>query len=218
MDDNCIRVLPKPYASVPFTVESDWSAASYWYQIVAFSKNAQVELLGLFPNSYQGDSRVAELFTLLGVDTNFTSRGVVLKKIERFTDRFEHDFINEPDLAQTFVVTCALMNVPFRFSGLQSLKIKETDRIAALITELSKLGYVLRETDDSTLSWDGERMRENVCPIIDTYEDHRMAMAFAPACLKIPALIINEPQVVSKSYPGYWNDLSKAGFTITEVR
>ncbi|MEG1684375.1 MAG: 3-phosphoshikimate 1-carboxyvinyltransferase [Bacteroides sp.] len=218
MDSNCIRVLPKPYASVPFTVESDWSAASYWYQIVAFSENAQVELLGLFPNSYQGDSRVAELFTLLGVDTNFTSRGVVLKKIERFTDRFEHDFINEPDLAQTFVVTCALMNVPFRFSGLQSLKIKETDRIAALITELSKLGYVLRETDDSTLSWDGERTRENVCPIIDTYEDHRMAMAFAPACLKIPALIINEPQVVSKSYPGYWNDLSKAGFSVTEVR
>lgn len=217
-NDNCIRVLPKPYVSVPFTVESDWSAASYWYQIVALSKNAQVELLGLFPHSYQGDSRVAELFALLGVDTNFTSKGVVLKKTGHCVERFEHDFINEPDLAQTFVVTCALMNIPFLFCGLQSLKIKETDRMAALITELGKLGYVLKETDASTLSWDGVRVPANDCPIINTYEDHRMAMAFAPACLLIPALIINEPQVVSKSYPGYWSDLSKAGFSVTEVR
>jgi 3-phosphoshikimate 1-carboxyvinyltransferase len=118
-------------------------------------------------------------------------------------------------LAQTFVVTCALLDIPFRFSGLQSLKIKETDRMAALICEMKKLGYVLQESDGSVLSWEGERCERNG-EAIDTYEDHRMAMAFAPAALVLPELFINDPQVVSKSYPHYWEDLRKAGFTIKE--
>jgi TonB-dependent SusC/RagA subfamily outer membrane receptor len=127
------------------------------------------------------------------------------------------DFINQPDLAQTFVVTCALMNIPFRFSGLQSLKIKETDRMAALIQEMGKLGYILHETDDRILSWEGERCEMTADVAIDTYEDHRMAMAFAPACVVMPEIRINNPQVVSKSYPYYWEDLKKAGFIIEEV-
>ena len=124
--------------------------------------------------------------------------------------------VDIPDLAQTFVVTCCLMDVPFRFTGLQGLKINETDRITALITELRKLGYVVRSEQDSILLWDGERCPADADPVIATYEDHRMAMAFAPACLVLPQIRINEPQVVTKSYPAYWEDLQKAGFKVCQ--
>ena len=122
-----------------------------------------------------------------------------------------------PDLAQTFVVTCCLLEVPFRFTGLQSLKIKETDRLSALVAELRKLGYVLRCEQESILSWEGERCPAQPNPVINTYEDHRMAMAFAPACIRVPGLRIAEPGVVSKSYPGFWEDLRKAGFSISDT-
>ena len=211
-----ISVAPQPYTSIPFTVESDWSAASYWYQIVALSPQAEVELLGLFHNSYQGDSRGAEVFSRLGITTEFTPKGVKLKKTGKAPERLEEDFVDIPDLAQTFVVTCVLMNIPFRFTGLQSLKIKETDRIAALKNELRKLGYVIEEENDSILTWNGERCEPDETPVIATYEDHRMAMAFAPAIFYCPNMQIADPQVVTKSYPGYWEDLKQAGFQVTE--
>lgn len=179
-DDHRLKVEPQAYHSTPFYVESDWSAASYWYQIVALSKEAEVTLPGLFKDSYQGDSQVAGIFRSLGVETIYKDKTVILKKNGKSVERLDYDFINQPDLAQTFVVTCALLNIPFRFSGLQSLKIKETDRMAALITEMRKLGYILHETDGSVLSWEGERCTTEEHPAIDTYEDHRMAMAFAP--------------------------------------
>lgn len=216
VDDHSLKVEPSPYRSVPFYVESDWSAASYWYQMTALAADAEVTLPGLFEASCQGDSRVAELFRSLGVETCYGDKTVTLKKTGNVVKRLDYNFINQPDLAQTFVVTCALMNIPFRFSGLQSLKIKETDRMAALIKELGKLGYVLRESEGSVLSWEGERCELPVDVAIDTYEDHRMAMAFAPACLVLPHIRINNPQVVSKSYPHYWEDLKQAGFTIEE--
>ena len=216
-DDHRLKVVPQAYHSTPFYVESDWSAASYWYQIVALSKEAEVTLPGLFKDSYQGDSQVAGIFRSLGVETIYKDKTVILKKNGKSVERLDHDFINQPDLAQTFVVTCALLNIPFRFSGLQSLKIKETDRMAALITEMRKLGYILHETDGSVLSWEGERCTTEEHPAIDTYEDHRMAMAFAPTCLALPEILINNPQVVSKSYPRYWEDLRQAGFIIKEV-
>jgi len=215
-EEKTIIIEPQPYSSIPFTVESDWSAASYWYQMAALADNAEIELLGLFANSYQGDSKVAQIFSRLGIETTFTAQGVKLTKSGTCCERLEYNFINEPDLAQTFVVTCALMNVPFRFTGLQSLRIKETDRMAALINELKKLGYVIGEADDSILMWDGERCEVQPHLSIKTYEDHRMAMAFAPACLRVPSITILEAQVVSKSYPQYWEDLSKAGFRIIE--
>lgn len=214
VSDHSISVKPQPYHSVPFTVESDWSAASYWYQIVALSSEAEIELTGLFHNSYQGDSRGAEVFARLGVETVFTEQGVRLRKRGVRVQRLDEDFIDIPDLAQTFVVTCALLNIPFRFTGLQSLKIKETDRIAALKAELAKLGYLLRDENDSILIWDGERCEPQEVPVIKTYEDHRMAMAFAPAAICCPEIGIAEPQVVSKSYPRYWEDLRQAGFRI----
>ena len=216
-DDHRLKVEPQAYHSTPFYVESDWSAASYWYQIVALSKEAEVTLPGLFKDSYQGDSQVAGIFRSLGVETIYKDKTVILKKNGKSVERLDYDFINQPDLAQTFVVTCALLNIPFRFSGLQSLKIKETDRMAALITEMRKLGYILHETDGAVLSWEGERCTTEEHPAIDTYEDHRMAMAFAPTCLALPEILINNPQVVSKSYPRYWEDLRQAGFIIKEV-
>lgn len=216
-DDHRLKVEPQAYHSTPVYVESDWSAASYWYQIVALSKEAEVTLPGLFKDSYQGDSQVAGIFRSLGVETIYKDKTVILKKNGKSVERLDYDFINQPDLAQTFVVTCALLNIPFRFSGLQSLKIKETDRMAALITEMRKLGYILHETDGSVLSWEGERCTTEEHPAIDTYEDHRMAMAFAPTCLALPEILINNPQVVSKSYPRYWEDLRQAGFIIKEV-
>ena len=213
--ENELRVEPQLYKSIPYYIESDWSAASYWYQIAALAPEATITLPKLMANSYQGDSKVAELFGWLGVETSYQEDGVTLTKGTPKAEYMEYDFINQPDLAQTFVVTCALLGIPFRFTGLQSLKIKETDRIEALVKEMRKLGFVIKDSENSILSWEGERCtREEGA--IDTYEDHRMAMAFAPASLKISDLFINNPQVVSKSYPRYWENLQTAGFIIKE--
>lgn len=215
LNDHELQVEPQPYAPAPYYIESDWSASSYWYQIAALSPEASITLPGLFEKSYQGDSQVASIFRSLGVETIYGDKTVTIRKSGQPVERLDYDFINQPDLAQTFVVTCALLGIPFRFSGLQSLKIKETDRMAALICEMKKLGYVLQESEGSILSWEGERC-ERSSEAIDTYEDHRMAMAFAPACLTLPDIRINNPHVVTKSYPRYWDDLQKAGFIIKE--
>lgn len=215
-EGNTIKIHPEAYKAISYTVESDWSGASYWYEIAALSKDAKIELLGLFKDSMQGDSKVAELFLDLGIDTEYTDKGVILTKTSRLTRKFFHNFVDEPDLAQTFAVTCCMLNIPFLFAGLQTLKIKETDRILALKNELRKLGYVLYDSNDSMLEWDGERCEPEENPVIKTYEDHRMAMAFAPAALKLKNILIEEPMVITKSYPNYWKDLEKAGFNISE--
>jgi len=218
-----IVVKPKPYEPRHYFIESDWSAASYWYEMVALApqRDAEVTLSGLTDGSKQGDSAVRYLFSLLGVRTKFHNKQpgipttVTLKKSGRCVPRLEYDFKGQPDLAQTFVVTCALLDVPFHFTGLQTLKIKETDRIEALKNEMRKLGFVLSDSEGRELSWNGERCEPMSQPVIDTYEDHRMAMAFSPVALRQPIAIRN-PQVVSKSYPNYWRDLALAGFTISE--
>ena len=172
--------------------------------------------------SRQGDSVVRYLFSMLGVKTSFenTEPGVMttvtLKKVRTRLPRLDYDFINQPDLAQTFVVCCAVMGIPFHFKGLSSLKIKETDRMAALQKEMKKLGYVIRDINGEELLWDGERCEASMEPI-DTYEDHRMALSFAPVCIKIPGLRMNNPEVVSKSYPKFWDDIRSVGFTIEET-
>ncbi|MDL2213361.1 3-phosphoshikimate 1-carboxyvinyltransferase [Bacteroides sp. OttesenSCG-928-J23] len=213
--ENNLRISPQSYQSISYLVESDWSAASYWYQIAALADEAEITLPGLLCNSFQGDRRGADVFEKLGVKTTFTPKGAILTKKEKSIERLEEDFSDIPDLAQTFAVTCALLNIPFRFTGLQTLKIKETDRIAALITELAKLGYVLKDENDSVLIWNEERTFRSETPIIKTYEDHRMAMAFAPASMYYPQIIIDEPGVVSKSYPQFWNNLKEAGIKIS---
>lgn len=223
-DVNTVNVKPSGYKPSRFFIENDWSAASYWYEMVALSRSEDTELRlqGLTDGSRQGDSAVKYLFSMLGVKTVFGTRElgvpteVTLRRMGRGTTRLDYDFSNQPDLAQTFVVCCALMDVKFRFTGLASLKIKETDRVAALKTEMRKLGFVVRETGAGELSWNGERCQPAEDMTINTYDDHRMAMAFAPATILFPQLKINNPEVVSKSYPHFWKDLEAAGFVINE--
>lgn len=213
-------VPPQQYvAAENFTIEPDWSAASYWYEMIALCKNenARISLPGLLLDSLQGDASVAALFDRLGVKTTFTSSGVTLTKKEKETNSLlTFDFISMPDMAQTAVVTCAMLGIPFRFNGLQSLKIKETDRMEALKTELGKFGYPITVHDGSSLAWNGQKSHSAKAPVVATYEDHRMAMAFAPVAIcRQDGINISDPEVVSKSYPSYWEDLQKAGFSIT---
>jgi 3-phosphoshikimate 1-carboxyvinyltransferase len=211
-DNGIIVVEPSGYNDIPYTVESDWSASSYWYEIAALCSNASIRLSQLHRTSYQGDSRVVSIFEKLGVHTQYTNNGVALSKTNNRTDYFEDDFSDIPDLAQTVVVTCALLQIPFRITGLQTLKIKETDRIEALKSELKKLGYILKDEEDSILTWEGALCTPQPMPSIHTYEDHRMAMAFAPAALKFNNIQIEHPEVVNKSYVGFWDNFKKAGF------
>lgn len=221
-NDCTIKVEPQQYITRDYFVESDWSGASYWFEMVALSNDADAEVIlpGLFKKSYQGDSKVAEIFEQLGVKTYYLGStdedkaGIRISKSGNVCKRLEYDFVNQPDLAQTFVVTCCMMGIPFHFTGLQSLKIKETDRIEALKTELLKLGYVVEDKNDSEMMWDGKMTEATSDAAIDTYEDHRMAMAFAPCALKLGNIKINNPHVVSKSYPNYWKDLEMMNFTI----
>ena len=218
-DVDTITIKPKPYGNFKYFVENDWSASSYWYEIMALSsdRESKISLEGLMDGSKQGDSVVRYIFSLLGVKTIFETKQegvpttVTLKRNICKLPRLDYDFINSPDLAQTFVVCCALMGIKFHFTGLASLKIKETDRIEALKQELLKLGYVIKDKNDSELIWDGETC-EPTFESIDTYEDHRMAMAFAPVAMKFPEIRINDPEVVTKSYPHFWDDLKSAGF------
>jgi 3-phosphoshikimate 1-carboxyvinyltransferase len=218
-----IRIAPQMYTARPFKVESDWSAASYWYEIMALAQgNPNVELLGLDENSLQGDSKSVVLFNNLGITTDFLpSGGLRLTRLPANKTRlelFRHNFINEPDLAQTLAVTCCLLGIPFQFSGLQSLRVKETDRISALQTELKKLGYLVKSESDGLMEWRGESCEPESEPVISTYEDHRMAMAFAPiACCIKQGINIANPEVVSKSYPTFWDDLKKANFLVIRI-
>lgn len=217
-----ITVSPKPYQDRSYFIENDWTSASYWYEMMALCKdsNSEIRLTGLMDGSKQGDSVTRYIFSLLGVKTNFETKKegvpqtITLKQSGRCVPRLEYDFVNSPDLAQTFVVTCAAKNIPFHFKGLSTLKIKETDRIEALKREMRKLGYILHDANDCELYWDGERCEPSTEQGIDTYEDHRMALAFAPYALMTDGLIINQPQVVTKSYPRFWDDLKIAGFQI----
>ena len=222
-DVDTISVAPVPYRATTYAVENDWSAASYWYEVVALlnKPEARVVLPGLSDGSRQGDSVTRYIGSLMGVKTTFDtladgSQQVVLASHGCTLPRLDYDFVNSPDLVQTFVVACAAKGIPFHFTGLASLKIKETDRIEALKRELRKLGVLLTDRHDSELIWDGERCAPTMEPI-DTYQDHRMAMAFAPAALTLGPVTINHPEVVSKSYPHYWDDLRRAGFKITQT-
>lgn len=216
--DNVITVEPQQYTPVDFKVEADWSAASYWYEIEALS-SGDLSLRGLSRNSLQGDSHVADFFTGLGVNSEWDGDVMELMPSPDLTPRITLDMSEQPDLAQTVVVTCAMLGLPFHITGLSTLKIKETDRLTALRDELRKLSFVIDIVDDNALEWEGAR-----CPVdtshpvvIDTYQDHRMAMAFAPVALYIPGLIIHNADVVTKSYPEYWDHLRSIGFTTKEV-
>ncbi|MCL4159477.1 UNVERIFIED_CONTAM: hypothetical protein GTU68_067203 [Idotea baltica] len=211
-DGQTLVVPEKSYTAAEYTIESDWSAASYWYSLVALAedKETEVELLGLRKNSWQGDQRIAELMRHFGVKSRYTNEGVVLTKVRPGSAKkiFEIDFTDTPDLAQTIAVVSAAKGMPVKMTGLETLRIKETDRIEALRNELAKFD-VQMEVDGNDCLIQGKATPTK--STIDTYEDHRMAMAFAPMVLQQPTLMINDPEVVEKSYPEFWKHLELAG-------
>lgn len=217
--DNVIHVPAGEYTALDFTVEADWSAASYWWAMQAIVPQSRITLKGLEPQSLQGDSRIAELMSQMGVTGNWCGRYLDLRSdggVGCCCSTFA-DLSGTPDIAQTLVVMLCLMGRPFRITGLRTLRIKETDRLEALRIELLKLGYVVKVEGDDAISWHFETTAAEASPHISTYHDHRMAMAFAPAAIRFPGLIIDDAQVVSKSYPLFWEHLRQVGFKIEEV-
>ena len=217
--ENVIHVPAGEYTALDFTVEADWSAASYWWAMQAIVPQSRITLKGLELQSLQGDSRIAELMSQMGVTGNWCGRYLDLRSdggVGCCCSTFA-DLSGTPDIAQTLVVMLCLMGRPFRITGLRTLRIKETDRLEALRIELRKLGYVVKVEGDDAISWHFETTAAETAPHISTYHDHRMAMAFAPAAIRFPGLIIDDAQVVSKSYPLFWEHLRQAGFKIEEV-
>ncbi|MEX2605877.1 MAG: 3-phosphoshikimate 1-carboxyvinyltransferase [Kiritimatiellia bacterium] len=202
-DRGCFEVAPQCPQPGRYTIESDWSAAGYWYTLMALAGEGELKLMHLREASLQGDRVLADLFVDLGVQSEFVEDGVILRPGPR-AGRFEADFTHIPDQAQTFAVCCAGLGIPARLTGLRSLRIKETDRIAALETELAKFGCVVRVEGDEAMVLPGTRIHVKG-QTVETYDDHRMAMAFAPLSVLGP-LRIAEPEVVQKSYPGFWRD------------
>ena len=194
--ENIIEIKQQKYSAKNYNIEADWSAASFWYEIASLSTNCNITLNGLTENSIQGDRKVSELFNNLGVQTKFENGSIILTKKEEKDISKEINLINTPDLYQPLKCTHLSKNLTTKFLGVQTLKNKETDRIKAVEKELLKL---------------------NKTKTITTYKDHRMAMSFAPLCLKYDTLQINDVDVVGKSYPNFWNDLKKGGFIITPL-
>lgn len=218
--DNQIVVEPTPYAyhKKTFIVESDWSAASYYYSLVAFSEiNTQLTIKGLFENSLQADAIGQSIYKNLGVKTTFNNDEIIISKNSHsYPLLLELDFIHCPDIAQTLVCTCVGLNVPFHFSGLQTLKVKETDRIIALKNELKKFGFAIETTNDS-IQWNSVKIEPFNNLSVATYNDHRMAMSFAPLCLLQENIVIENADVVSKSYPLFWKHLNSIGINQTQL-
>lgn len=222
-DIDTVTVPPQAYRPMRYVVENDWTAASYWYEAMALlgDSGSSVSLGGLMDNSRQGDATAKYIFSLLGIRTTFSAPDASGRQVATLRSRatrlpfMEYDFTGQPDIAQSVVVTCVGLGTRFRFTGLSSLRIKETDRLAALVEELRRLGYQLRLTADDVLSWDGARCPADPVPVVRTYHDHRMAMAFAPLVILHPGLRIDDPEVVTKSYPQFWRELERAGFVIT---
>ncbi|MGB1362868.1 MAG: 3-phosphoshikimate 1-carboxyvinyltransferase [Flavobacteriaceae bacterium] len=211
-DGNQISIKPASKIDTNhWKVESDWSSASYFYSIVALALRSEITLNSYFEESKQGDAALAEIYEKFGVKTTHSNGKITLSKIAGFKlpNCIVLNLKNTPDLAQTIAVTCLGFNIDCKLSGLHTLKIKETDRLAALKIEIEKLGGKVKITDRSLELANSGKINKNIS--IDTYNDHRMAMAFAPLGLKVP-ININNAEVVSKSYPSFWDDLRKIGF------
>jgi 3-phosphoshikimate 1-carboxyvinyltransferase len=218
---NEIRIEAQSYKPVPFFVEADWSAASYWYALAALSDQCDLHLKGLSLKSLQGDAVQSSLFDkYFGIRSRQEGDSVRLTR-DRQVDlkKLNLNFIENPDVAQTFVVLAIGRNLPFHFSGLKTLKIKETDRIAALKNECAKFGVVLTEPAEGELVWDGLITEALVQqdPVLETYHDHRMAMAFAPFAMFDGSVRIGDAMVVTKSYPNFYEDLKTVGFQVEAV-
>ena len=215
-EGNVITVYPKQEVeSKVMTVESDWSSASYFFSLAALSENAKISLTSYKKTSLQGDSALAEIYKQMGIDTHFEGNKMTLIKQSDFKPKtLNLELNNTPDIAQTIVVTCLGLGIGCYLTGLHTLKIKETDRLEALRIELTKLGANISVTNDSLTLVASDEINPNIK--IATYNDHRMAMAFAPLALKVP-IIIENAEVVSKSYPDFWEDMKKLGYNVSEI-
>ncbi len=204
-----IKIAPQPYLANNYTIESDWSGASYWYSLAALSDHVDLKLLGLREQSTQGDQEIATIMEHFGVNSEFSADGVRLTKNNKLSEGMFIDFRSCPDLAQTVMACAAVKGIKLSMTGLESLKIKETDRIMAMSNELKKFGANLIEDDGVWTLQPGTFDKEKLIDI-ETYDDHRMAMAFAPLSIDFK-LNIKEREVVNKSYPDFWKDLAKVG-------
>lgn len=199
-----------------YDVEADWSSASYWYAIAALAEEADFTIKGLKNPSKQGDSIVASIFTFFGVKTEVVNEGMRITKTRIKDEHFGYDFSDCPDLAQTIAVVTSALKIPAFFNGLHTLRIKETDRTLALKNELKKFGTELEILNDNSIKINPSQFFQSGSAI-KTYEDHRMAMAFATLAMKLDSVLIEDPEVVKKSYPDFWNDLKSVGFIIEEL-
>lgn len=216
-EENTIIVPPSEYSEKNYRIEGDWSSASYWYEAASFSDDVELELKGLNKNSLQGDSVIADIMIEFGIRTEFLQDGILLTKSGKTCKYFNYNFSDCPDIAQTMAVVCSGLNIESKFEGLDSLRIKETDRIDSLIKELRKFGSDISEIKTNIIKINPVN-NLSAGKIVETYKDHRMAMAFAPLSVIIPEIIIQNKDVVSKSYPEFWDDLEKSGFEISNLK
>jgi 3-phosphoshikimate 1-carboxyvinyltransferase len=213
-DKQTIHIKEGKYSNREYTVEADWSAAAFWYQTVAFSNKGSLLLKNLKLNSIQGDSILPTIFEQLGVKTSIKSNGILIEKTNNIKQNITLDFSQHPDIAMPIINTCAGLGVIGKFSGLESLKIKESNRIEVLESELTKLGFDFRETDENEWilinSCSPSTNEHNFSSIsIDTFDDHRVAMSFAPFAILGKSINIKHPEVVIKSYPNFWLEFNK---------
>ncbi len=213
--DNVIHIPPQSYNPRPYFVESDWSSASYYFAIAVLLPGSRITLDAYFEDSVQGDSALTEMGKHFGLTTAFEDRQLVIESKAHNPEIFTYDFINQPDLAQTFAVLTGALGTGASCSGLQTLRIKETDRIAALKNELAKVHVSVVENRPARIDISGKATFDDI-PVFDTYKDHRMAMSLAPLSILHP-IDINQPGVVAKSYPGFWRDLEKLGFDLKRM-
>lgn len=208
--DRVVLVKPKAYRQVPFVVESDWSAASYWYEIAALSDDCDILLKDLSLQSLQGDVKMAKMAEFLGVQTLEEKDGLRLKKMSNMSAEVAFDFSDTPDLFPAVVATCAGLGIRARFMGIENLSAKESDRVEALRNELSKINVQMDRVSDNELKMQPSDLSKVNCNsvIFNSYNDHRIAMALAPLQLKFGRVEIDRPEVVRKSYPGFWDDVA----------
>lgn len=215
-ENNVISVPHQEYQGWDYHIESDWSAASYWYEMTALAEEAELKIKGLKKKSIQGDSVIADLFRFFGVNTEFVNDGVCLTKTNYRPDNLGFDFSDYPDIAQTVAVTASALKIPIQINGLHTLRLKETDRIQALKVELEKIGVSANEIKEASLeiTFPESKNRTESGLEFETHNDHRMAMSFASLALICPEIKIKNSSVVKKSYPDFWKDMKNLGFVI----
>lgn len=215
IDSGSIVIQPIPYTTPIDSIEPDWSAAGFWYEIEALTSGF-ITLEGQLHPSVQGDALTARIFSSLGVDTEYTDSGAELVASPELSPRLQLDLSATPDLAPALVVTCVMLRIPFNFSGMESLTVKECDRVEALCREMLLVGAVLDASLPGSLSWDGVLRPIQALPVFSSYSDHRMAMALAPVAAYMPGIIIREAECVAKSYPDFWEQMRLAGFIVQD--